>query len=361
VAHLEGLYQKHLACAKRTREDPEACAACFELYHGDPLAERRCWYCATDAFHRREWHGWREAGGHLACGQCADRVERDVQRFVRSVSTYRGQPDYAPGVRAFDTYCSLLHLKDNLAELGPILITPLGNVLAESVRRLVREEKLPKKGILLVPAPGSTPERQHARALTEQAARSLDAVPLGLGFLRGGGSGASKGRDLSGRAARRLPEVDGDVQGRVIIVADDFYTSGEALLDAAEALLAAGAHRVYGATVARVGHPPAVETMFDGRTLSHVTWNGMRDVGRFWVAPETTNVRLRFGCSACPAVLTTDHLPVGEGDVPPFEQECDDCGEGHELALTWKKRSLSATLEGRRTSEIIVSQHRNGP
>lgn len=363
MANLKGLYGRHLACARKTREDPLACAACFAQNFGDRLAERRCWYCSTDAFHSRWWGGWREVEGHLACGQCADRVRRGEQRFVRSVSTYRGRKWDPTRGRAYDTYYSLKHLKDQFGELSPILVVPLGNVLSESVRRLLHEEQL-GRDVLLAPAPPSKSERQHARALTEQAAMSLDGVSLGLDVLQGHGVGESKELNLAGRDAQELPEVVGKVADRVVIVTDDFYTSGKTLLHSAEALLDAGAERVYGATVARVVNAPEAEEVFDGSEFlggesTKIEWSEMRDGMRLVVEQATATVRLRFGCSACPEVLTTDHLTVGT-DVPSIGVTCDTCGAEHELLVAWKNgRSLSATLKDRRSSEIIVSEHGN--
>lgn len=357
MANLRGLYQGHEQCAKQTREDPVACAACFAQRYGDPLAERRCYFCSTDAFHRSEWGGWRMVEGHLACGQCAHRIEIGHQTFVRSMSMYRARPANELKGKAFDTYCSLKHLKDH-PEWGLLLVTPMGNVLAESVRRLAREDGLPRD-LLIVPAPGRTPARRHGIALVEQAARSLNGVRLGLDVLRARDAAESKTLDLASREARQPPEVIGKVRGQVIIVTDDICTSGETIARCASALLDAGAVRVYGATVARVVNPPELEMVIEGTVISQIHWSELRDDGKLCVGQDTRAVRLRFGCSGCAAVLTTRHLAAGEADARPIDLDCEECGAVHEVSAKWKNRYLTAKVQDRRASEIIVAQHLN--
>lgn len=355
MANFRGLYEGHERCAKQTREDPLACAACFAQRYGDPLAERRCYFCSTDAFHRSEWGGWRMVDGRLACGQCADRIDRGSQPFLRSVSTYRARPSDDQKGRAFDTYCSLKHHKEH-PEWGSLLVTPLGNVLAESVRRLIREEGLPK-GTLLVPAPGKMPARRHARALTEQAMRSLNGMQAALDVLTAADTAESKALDLAAREARDLPTVNGKVEGRIVVVTDDLYTSGGTISRCATALLDAGADRVYGATVARVTNPPESDTVVEGTVISLVPWKELRDDGRIHVGETTRTIRFRFGCSGCAAVLTTRALAVGEADARPIDLDCENCGTVHAVTMRWKNRWLTAALDGRRASEIIVAQH----
>jgi len=95
---------------------------------------------------------------------------------------------------------------------------------------------------------------------------------------------------------------------------------------------------------------------FLGGTFTEVVWTELRDAGVFAVAKDTTSVRLRFGCSGCAEILTTEPVLVG-ANGQALHLTCETCGAAHDLSVTWKgPRYLSATLKGRRTSEIIVAQ-----
>src|SRR5690606_22921652 len=94
--------------------------------------------------------------------------------------------------------------------------------------------------------------------------------------------------------------VTRSLAGDTVVILDDLITTGSTLRGSADALLAAGAERVYAAAIGRVVNPPRPQCI-PGEPLVSVQFQ--------WLAPGVTGqfisneerFWLRFLCSHCPA------------------------------------------------------------
>ncbi len=133
----------------------------------------------------------------------------------------------------------------------------LADILAAQMLPLVREQGWEIDAVVAIPL---GKQRLRERGYNQAA---LVAFPLALGldvpFLRHALSRTRETRSQVGLSAEeRRQNVAGAfkaagerVQGKTVLLVDDVMTTGATLDAAAQALLAAGAARVYAATVAR--------------------------------------------------------------------------------------------------------------
>jgi predicted amidophosphoribosyltransferase len=351
-------YRKHSECDESVRDISRECRSCFRENFGDLLAHRRCWYCATDSF---SWANFTIVQRHLACGQCAQRVKKGDQHFVRSASIYRARKTsrMEPTWKQSDMYYHLKDFKDHLEELD-YLVVPLGNILERSIQRLVDQEGLILQNMLIVPAPSSSPERDHMKRMLAHAAKSLPGANIHYDLLRSSAGTSMKGLGLAERESRSADSIKirGDVRRRTVIIADDFYTSGITLNVCAEALRKAGAQSVYGATVARVVNRPAASSLSQGSVLSMVRWEEIGDQGKV-ALDKVAQLIFQMGCSKCHRTVTSHVVGVQQGkQQSPLLMKCQ-CGATNTITFAWQLALLVVTPEGRRSSEVIFARIAN--
>ena len=345
----------HTACDKALREDADLCADCFDEHFGNRLSDRRCYFCSTDAFW---WGPWGEIAGHLACETCARERASDEASLVRARALYRAGNRGTAGTRtrAVEVYYQLADFKNNRGTFG-YLDVPLGHVLGRSIAELIEEEDL-GAGILVAPVPSADPERVHIRSLLGPAGALLRQHELQPELLsKSSGTQKELGGDDRRQHRRGDYIVHGDVAGRVVIVADDFITTGGSMEGCAQALVEAGADAVYGAAVARVINPPRAAFLPLGDNGSFVMSElaQVADTGRVVLGKGKKRLLIRFLCSSCPRMVDAKvRLPV-IGETDRWKMPCD-CGEGHRFRVERLSEIVAlVTLRGRRGSDMLFA------
>lgn len=189
--------------------------------------------------------------GHAVCPRCSTPLERAglCQRcvqtppaFTQVVSAFRYEGAVREAIHALK-YRRRTALADPLAQalVSVIRFPPQGAELLCAVP--LHRERLAQRGY------------NHAELLMQGLAKRWHLPIAGPGALERLQAAPAQ---VASDYATRLANVQGAfaarweaVQGRVIVVVDDVCTTGATLSACASALLRAGAHAVYGVTLAR--------------------------------------------------------------------------------------------------------------
>jgi len=316
------------------------------LWGWDRVADRRCHRCANDDVGEDIWIF---DGDTLTCRRCAAATLLGEHVGLAATATYR-----ARGGRAVRPLIAYKERRDDWESLE----APLVDALHESLAALIESHTLPE-GTLVAPVPSYRGGRPHARTLTALAAQSIPSLTPRLDLLR-------KLRDIHqtgmGRRARHEQSQGAygvrwgaRVRGRAVIIADDVVTTGATLNACANALTAAGATAVYGATILRAVSPPPVRpvTMGSGQMAVRFT-----EPDRHGLIPCKGDgmVWLRFGCGPmCPYVLTAGPLRTPTPHIDVNTSWLCTCGARHDIHLARLGATLRVTVPPRLPAELLVA------
>ncbi len=304
--------------------------------------------------------------------------------FVRVAAWYRGRagsPRRALG-EVYQALVSFKERRDGWAEFA----APLARGLAASVRSLVAAEARggsalaslfstggDANGVILTPVPSYRGRRPHVRMLTALAAAGLPAVDLRLDLLVKTADVVQKGlsRAERRRESRRAYALRGrwrgahaGVRGRVVVITDDFMTTGATFEACARVLTEAGAAAVYGAAVVRVLRAPAERMLTLGARQLQVQMRELDARGRAAVSSEDGSIWVRFACSSesaptCPIVHTAGPYPLPTFDRQGVHRWVCRCGASHDIRLRreWlgdARESIAVGVGARRAAELLV-------
>ncbi len=292
------------------------------------------------------------------CADCTGDLAAGPLPYARARALYRGRNQgdrHGAEARQLAAYYELVDFKEAAGHPTHSAV-PLGFALADGIRLLMREEGL-SPGALLVPAPSFGNRRPHIRLLAERAAHVFPSVVLAPP------DALVKVKDFKQAALTRVERrtqslhayrASNAVRNHVVIVADDFLTTGATLVGCAAALQAAGASAVYGVPLVRVITPPAPTLVREGATRLRLEWIGVaRNGDVVGSVPERTIWGwVLTACPTCPAAAPHGPLQLpADGQQLTYTVRCT-CGTERRLHVGRQAGRYRVHLDGARGSAL---------
>jgi hypothetical protein len=318
------------------------------------------WRCAVCSCDDVGLDGWAlvRPGPWLVCHDCAASHLAGTPGPRAVVARYRGRGG-ATRRSMRVVYDAIIDFKERRAGWSA-LTAPLADALAQSIAAVTRLHGLDDRAVL-VPVPSYRNRRPHVHLLCA-AIRSIDKR---LDLLE---KTVDFRQSTLGRADRRARSAGAfrarwwhRIKGRVVILADDIFTTGETMGACAGVLEAAGAAAVYGAVILRAIRAPSTALIVDGRSQMPLRLLETDARGRLPLRAESGDVWVRFACGPRCAVV----LSAGPLAVPPLGMDAAtewgcQCGARHMIRLgrAWQdgpRQWLHVSVPPRRASELLVA------
>jgi predicted amidophosphoribosyltransferase len=309
-------------------------------YEWDRIALRRCLRCANDDVGEDIWI---RIDDRLACRRCAAAALRGERGVLAATAAYRGR---LPAARPIIAY---KERHDGWQDTEAML----ASALHEAVLDLVKMYNLPMD-TLIAPVPSYGNRRPHVRRLTAHLPNVVDVLKKVRDIRQTGCSRRTRHEQSHGAYRVRW---GARVRGRIVIVTDDVLTTGATLNACADALSAAGAEAVYGATILRMVSAPLPRPVTCDTGQITVRFTATDAQGRIpYKGGDTGRVWVRFGCGpGCPHIVTAGPLRTPTPHIDVQTSWLCTCHVRHEIQLARLGGTLRVTVPPRSPPELLVA------
>jgi predicted amidophosphoribosyltransferase len=329
----------------------------LQLNLAESVSAWRCLGCSSDDVGVDGWAlVW--PGPWLICHDCASSQLAGQPGPRAIVAQHRGRTG-ATRRSMRVVYDAIITFKERRAGWSA-LMAPLAEALATSVTAVARLYGVGERAVL-VPVPSYRNHRPHARLLCAAVPsidKRLDLLEKTIDFRQ-----SALGRHSRWEQSARAYRVRWwhRIKGRVVILADDIFTTGETMRACTAALEEAGAAAVYGAVILRAIRAPSTALVVDKYHQVVVQLLETDSRGRLPLATESADAWVRFACGPrCSVVVCAGPLAI-----PPLgadgrtEWRCR-CGARHmiRLARAWQegpRQWLQVSVPPRRAGELLVA------